>query len=116
MAQLGLIKEFTWCKDYGLEHIVVKVSDSAITIMDSYKVKRLKHMKEVIDWVLDWIGSYDTEVSKRSWISLISEWRAHNLLYWLGIEKERTAHCDLNNETSIRRVLYFLGSLVYFGQ
>jgi hypothetical protein len=112
MAQLGLIKEFGWCKEYGLDYIHVALSDSTITIMDSYKVKRLKHMREVIDWV----KTYDTEVGKRSWISLVSEWRAHNLLYWLGVEKDRTVHCDLNNETSIRRVLYFLGSLVYFGQ
>lgn len=112
MAQLGLIKEFGWCKEYGLDYIHIVLSDSICTIIDSYKVKRLKHMREVIDWV----KTYDTEVGKRSWISLVSEWRAHNLLYWLGLEKDRTAHCDLNNETSIRRVLYFLGSLVYFGQ
>ena len=112
MVQLGLIKEFSWCKDYGLDYIHITLSDSVITILDSYKVKRLKHMREVIDWV----KTYDTTVCKRSWISLVSEWRAHNLLYWLGIEKDRTTHCDLNNESSIRRVLYFIGSLVYFGQ
>lgn len=112
MTQLGLIKEFGWCKEYGLDYIHIALSDSTITIMDSYKVKRLKHMREVIAW----LKTYETEVGKRSWISLVSEWRAHNLLYWLGVEKDRAAHCDLNNETSFRRVLYFLGSLVYFGQ
>ena len=112
MVQLGLIKEFGWCKDYGMSFIHVNLSNETITIKDSYKVKRLKHMKDVIDWV----KTYDTTVGKRSWISLVSEWRAHNLLYWLGIEKDRTAHCDLNCESNIRKVLYFLGSLVYFGQ
>ena len=107
-----MIKEFAWCKDYGLDYIHITLSDSVITILDSYKVKRLKYMREVIDWV----KTYDTTVGKRSWISIVSEWRAHNLLYWLGIEKDRTAHCDLNSESSIRRVLYFIGSLMYFGQ
>ena len=112
MVQLGLIKEFGWCKEYGLDYIHITLSDSVITILDSYKVKRLKHMREVIDWV----KTYDTTVCKRSWISLVSEWRAHNLLYWLGIEKDRTTHCDLNEESCIHKVLYIIGSLVYFGQ
>lgn len=49
--------------------------------------------------------------SNKSWIR---EWLAHNWLYNHGIEVERTAHVDLNEDESlIRRLGYFIIALLF---
>ena len=45
----ALIKYFTWCKDYGLDEVETTVSQEAVTIYNSHKIKKWKHMKEVIE-------------------------------------------------------------------
>lgn len=46
--------------------------------------------------------------------NLINEWRAHNLLYKLGIEKDRTKSVDLNTDNSwYIKVLYTILSIFY---
>lgn len=45
----------------------------------------------------------------------MNEWRAHNLLYSMGIEKERTRSVDLSiNESWYKKIGYFILSLFYF--
>lgn len=113
ISSIEVIKNFPWCKKYGIDHVDIKISNDAVMILNSYKIKRYKHMAEVIDCIKSY-GEY-TIVNNISNIMLIAEWRCHNLLHFLGIEKERTASCDLNNEKPHRRFLYLLGSLFYFG-
>lgn len=40
--------------------------------------------------------SDEMAIHKRNIFSMIYEWRAHNLLYALGIAKDRTGSVDLN--------------------
>ena len=52
-------------------------------------------------------------IHKRSMYSLINEWRSHNLLYDLHIQRDRTKDVNLNNETLIRRICYSVLSVLY---
>ena len=110
---IELVKEFAWCKDYDMNCVTIKIYSNAVTVYNSYKITKYKHMKEVVKWIKEYC--HLTNVTDRSTFSLISEWRAHNLLYKLGYEKSRTAHCDLNNEPWYRKLGYFVLSLLYFG-
>ena len=110
----ALIKYFPWCDKYKLDEVETLVAENAVTIYNSYKIKKYKHMKEVVEWIKEYC--HLTSVTDRSDFSLIAEWRAHNLLYWLGYERDRTMHCDLNNEQWYRKIGYFFLSLIYFGQ
>ena len=46
-------KVFDWCQDYGFEKVVVDIGndESFITIYDSSKIRKTKHMKEVLCWL-----------------------------------------------------------------
>lgn len=50
----------------------------------------------------------------RSIKSLVEEWRAHNLLYKLGLFKSHTKDVDLNNESKVRLFIYKILSKLYF--
>lgn len=46
---------------------------------------------------------------------MVNEWSVHNLLYSLGIQKDRTKDVDLNiNQHWYIKVGYFLLSPIYF--
>lgn len=107
-----LIREFKWCKRYDIEKVEVHLSDYTATIRNSYKIKRISHMIDVIKW----IKAYDKTVTQQTIFIMLAEWRTHNLLYWLKIERDRTAHCDINVNNWWRKTLYVVSSLFYFGQ
>ena len=66
-------------------------------------------MKEVIEAIK---GYY--EIKKPVWLQ-IAEWRAHNLLYTLGIYRNHTMHTDFNFEIKwYEKIVYFILSLLYF--
>lgn len=46
--------------------------------------------------------------------TMIREWRAHNLLYALHIQRERTRDVDLNEESWWRKACYAVLSLMYW--
>lgn len=54
-----------------------------------------------------------TVIHDRSIFSLIIEWRAHNLLYDLGMYKSRTKDVDLNYPKWYVYPIYFILSLFY---
>ncbi len=69
-----------------------KILDNRIKILDSYMMSEAEFYG-----ALDEIQKlYPSHVAfKRSRKSMILEWRAHNLLYRLGIKKSKTADVDL---------------------
>lgn len=62
-------------------------------IEDSYKIQSKRKIKEILKEIKK---TATGRVFERSLNSLASEWIAHNRLYRLGIEKERTKDVDLN--------------------
>ena len=73
---------------------VCTISDNNIHIKDSYRVFDKSEMKEMLYTI--WTKRPDCNVFKRSYDSMIAEWRAHNLAYRWGIEKDRTKDVDIN--------------------
>lgn len=92
----------------------VHISEDNTTIFDSYKVKSIWDMRSIIYRIK--VEASDTmSVNKRSVSSMIHEWRTHNLLYTLGIMKNRTGSVDLNiDQPWYIRVLYAIISPFYF--
>lgn len=113
---MSLIREFVWCKLYDLEYVRVDLSSSwkkYITIYRSYKITKTKHMKEV----LNWLKTYPevSEVLKLPMWVLIAEWKAHNLLYDLNYQRQRTEHLDIESTLDLKnKVGYALLSLFYW--
>lgn len=70
------------------------ITKNNVHIRDSYKVTSKAQMKEIL-YAIQYKHP-DCNTFKRSYNSLIAEWRAHNRLYRLGIEKDRTRSVDLN--------------------
>ena len=109
---MRLIRSFDWCNQYGIDKVEVVLSDSVATIINSHKIKKLSHMIDVVKW----LKSYDEPVTQQSTFIMVAEWRAHNLLYWLNIEKDRTAHVDIDINTWWKKLAYAVGAIFYFGQ
>lgn len=101
-----------WCKEYNIECVNVLINENDVIIYDSYKILQHAYMKDVIDGIKSY--AHLTNVAcERSNFSLISEWKAHNILYYLGIMKNRTKDCDLNDEKWYKKVGYFILSIFY---
>ena len=96
-------------KNYG--YIQILFNEKNIHIEDSYRIKDERDMKTIL-WIVQ-NASFNRGISYlRKRASWIREWKAHNLLYKLGIQKERTRSVDLNeNESIYRRIGYFFLSL-----
>lgn len=94
--------------------IVITISNDNINIHCSYDVTSIKDMKEVIKHVYyKYICKADNH--NRTMFNLLNEWRAHNLLYTLGLFRSHTKDVDLNyNQHFIMKVLYGIASLFYF--
>lgn len=91
------------------------------TFYNSCKVKSSEEMNIWIDEARkiadkSFINCTDkVSICVRSKKSMIREWKAHNLLYKLGIEKDRTRNVDLNiNQKWYVNWAYFLLSCLYF--
>ena len=90
--------------------LFINISNNNIHIHDSFKI----HKKEDKINILNKIISYYPEIlNKRSFKSMLKEWRAHNILYRLGLFKKQTKHTDLEfNQNLIHKIIYFLISLI----
>lgn len=92
--------------------IAASASRENTWIEGSHRVKRRKDMKAVLWLIRDRVET-DCMVWQRSVKSQIREWRAHNLLYALGIARKRTADVDLDAEPAWRRACFFVLSCLY---
>ena len=84
----------------------IKVHPDNIHVEDSYLVESRKVISKVIK---DLRLAYPdhTVMLHRTDCSLVSEWVAHNRLYKLGIERERTRSVDLDWPQSLKyRIAY----------
>lgn len=90
----------------------VIINKDDICIIDSYKIKTIKNMKCVINSIRQKCDNSNI-IHKRSMYSLINEWRSHNLLYDLHIQRDKTKDVNLNNETLIKRICYSVLSVLY---
>ena len=94
------------------EKLAVDYSKTNVHVNGSYAISS----KDIPDWVrrIKDCGEQNECVYSRSTRSWINEWRAHNLLFKLGIEPDRTRDVDLDdNESTFRRFCYVILSKLY---
>lgn len=76
-------------------------NDKNLKIMDSYLIKDVKKMEEIIGIAI--VKGFKTD---RSMTSMVNEWKAHNLLYNLHIARSHTKDVDI--EANISKKLDFI--------
>lgn len=98
-------------KDFILK---VHASENNTTIFDSHLVKSPWDMESIIYYIKA-ETSDEYAINKRNISSMIYEWRVHNLLYSLGILRDRVKDVDLNTgQPWYIKSLYFILSPFYF--
>lgn len=97
-------------KNFALK---VHVSEDNTTILDSYQVKSPFDMESIIYYIKG-KSSDDMAINNRGILGMIHEWRVHNLLYSLGVQKDRTRSVDLNiSQPWYIKVIYTILSPFY---
>ena len=107
---MRLIKEYEWCKEYGIDCLAIDIYEGYITILDSYKITKISHMLEVIETIRQY-----SQIFNRSNFQLVSEWRSHNLLYDLNYEIARTKNVDFNPDVLWYENCLFIISSFFYG-
>lgn len=106
---MRIIKTFNWLKTYNLEQLIIEINDNFVTIYNSHKITKSKHMNDILNVVRKYF-----KLNDRNWL-LICEWKTHNLLFKLNIKHVRTMHVDLDNKnTFFNKLCYVLLSFFYF--
>ncbi len=76
-------------RDYG---------NPGMKVIDSYKIRDIDAMKEIIEIMLDYNNkNYITPSWNRSEDSMVIEWILHNMFYDLGILVDHSGDTDFNN-------------------
>jgi hypothetical protein len=94
---------------------IVDIEKLNITITNSYHFNS-KQMNDILDYIMnkDYFRMLAAAGFTRSKESLLREWKAHNILYRWGYEKERTGSVDFSQyESRIRRIGYLILSILY---
>ncbi len=94
--------------------LTVHATEDNTTIFNSRIITSPRDMKDIIHKIRCMVTE-ECAIHKRSVSSMVYEWRVHNLLYTLGIERDRTKDVDLNiGQPWYSKVLYFILSPFYF--
>ena len=100
--------------EYNQYIIKVHLTESNTSIIDSYRVKSISDMINVLKKIRK-ICDESYAIHKRSIFSMVNEWRAHSLLYSLHIKRDRTGSVDLNIGQNIcMKIAYTILSILYF--
>lgn len=91
----------------------VNISEANTCILNSYKVKRVLDMINILHKIQCVAKSTDA-INKRKVSGMVCEWRTHNLLYSLSVERDRTRSVDLDiGQPWYMKVAYTILSLFY---
>lgn len=98
----------------GDKILQITISHKNVNINNSYLIETTREKKEVINYILETASDHGITF-KRSIKSWLREWKAHNVLFKLGIKKQQTRSVDLNEDENLfRRIGYFLISWLEF--
>lgn len=95
------------------------VLPNVTTIENSFQIRGIKEMKHVISSARTISKNHHKKYKEyaiyvRTMFGMICEWRTHNLLWSLGIKRERTKTVDLElNVKWYYKIGYFILSLCY---
>ena len=99
---------------FGIDVQFTIGDNPCLHIENSYRVQKSKHIRYMLEYIH---GSVYYEVMRengytRTLKSEYREWKAHNVLYRLGICRERTCSCDIDqNESKWKRFAYAILSI-----
>lgn len=97
------------------ELVDVTLTSENTNISGSHRIKSVKGMKELLLDVRGSVSSPMFAIRQRTMAGMIIEWRAHNLLYALGILRDMTGSVDLNSDVKpLCKIGYFVLSMLYF--
>lgn len=100
-------------RHYDKDIITIYFDSKNIKITESYKITDPACMLDALNLIREEAQRFNIQY-KRTNMSWIREWKAHNMLYKAGIKKERTSCTDLNEDESLfRRLGYWFFSLFY---
>jgi len=92
--------------------ICAELSPTSTKIIDSYKICSKSDMRSILKQLR--LESYGKAIHLISLSKMVKEWRAHNLLYDLGLFRSHTKDVDLNlDESKWHRLGYSVLSLFY---
>lgn len=105
-----------------MKKVIIRYNDLALRVIatedntnieDSYRVKNYLDMVNILTMIQEECDS-SLAINKRGLCGMVNEWRVHNLLYSLGIQRDRTKSVDLNiGQPWYVKVAYFLISPLY---
>lgn len=91
----------------------VIISKENTKIADSFRIENTSDMKEFIGLIQE-KAFKNAAINTRDNKGMLREWRAHNILYSLGICTDRTKDVDLNiNQKWYIKLAYYLLSIIY---
>lgn len=99
---------------HGITFKFITGENPCLQIELGYLAKTKKEIEEALTFIhkTDEYKALQKAGFTRSFKSQVNEWRAHNLLYKLGIMRERTGTTDIaQNESLIRRIGYTILSI-----
>lgn len=108
---------FNMLIEYKNRQIIVL--PNVTTIENSFQIRSIKEMKHVINSARAISKNHHKKYKEyaihvRTMFSMICEWRAHNLLWSLGIKRERTKTVDLELKVKwYYKIGYFILSCCY---
>lgn len=103
--------------DYKDRKIIIL--PNVTSIENSFQIRNIKEMKTIINTAKTISkGCHrrykEYAIHVRTMFGMICEWRAHNLLWSLGIKRERTKHVDLELKVKwYYKIGYFILSCCY---
>lgn len=98
---------------YNQHDFKIIVDKTNTHIENSYRITKRKDMRNLLKLIQEKTEE-EYIINQLSISSQIHEWRAHNLLYAFGIQRNRTKDVDLNKESWWRRACYAILSLLYW--
>ena len=83
--------------------VKIRYDKKCVSIIDSYKI----HDKDTMWVTLECFLRETNYESNRSIESWIKEWRSHNRLYNMGLFKEHTKDCELEENEKLHRLICY---------
>lgn len=99
---------------YNEHNINVGVYWDSTHIEDSYRIKTKRDMRNVLELIRLHTDGEGMAINRLRLRRQVREWRAHNLLYALGIARSHTKDVDLNENKWYVRAAYGILSLMYW--
>ena len=89
-----------------IKNKVCDITENNIHIKDSYDVNKKSEMSEIL-YIIKRNHPECKVFEVRKWDNLLSEWKAHNRLFFIGYKRSQTGSVDLDTDEPLwHKILY----------